>query len=48
MIWDKVFFWGFAIAGLGIGAYLIWSGWESVERPDVSTPSDYLNSSSPK
>lgn len=37
MLWDKVFFIGLTIVGLGIGAYIIYSGWASVENPPVST-----------
>lgn len=36
MIWDKVFFIALTVVGLGIGAYIIYSGWESVENPPVS------------
>jgi hypothetical protein len=36
MVWDKFFFWGLATVGLGIGAYLIYTGWASVENPPVS------------
>lgn len=36
MLWDKVFFIGLTIVGLGIGAYIIYSGWASVENPPVS------------
>lgn len=35
MVWDKFFFWGLATVGLGIGAYLIYTGWASVENPPV-------------
>lgn len=35
MIWDKLFFWGFALVGLVIGGYLIYEGWSSVKSPDV-------------
>ncbi|KAG0645760.1 Beta-1 [Hyphodiscus hymeniophilus] len=33
MVWDKVFFWGLALVGLGVGAYIIYTGWNSVENP---------------
>ncbi|OKL57256.1 hypothetical protein UA08_07422 [Talaromyces atroroseus] len=33
MIWDKIFFIGLTIVGLGIGSYIIYSGWQSVENP---------------
>ena len=36
MLWDKIFFVGLTIVGLGIGAYIIYSGWASVENPPVS------------
>ena len=36
MIWDKLFFWGLAATGLGVGAYVIYTGWASVENPPVS------------
>jgi disulfide bond formation protein DsbB len=36
MVWDKLFFYGFALVGLGIGAYIIYTGWVSVENPPVS------------
>ena len=37
MVWDKIFFWGFAFVGLGVGAYLVYTGWTSVENPPVDT-----------
>jgi hypothetical protein len=36
MIWDKIFFWGLAAAGLVVGGYIIYTGWISVENPPVS------------
>ena len=38
MLWDKVFFIGLTIVGLGVGAYIIYTGWQSVENPSVSSP----------
>lgn len=37
MLWDKIFFIGLTIVGLGIGAYIIYTGWKSVENPPVSS-----------
>jgi hypothetical protein len=37
MLWDKIIFWGFALAGLCIGVLLIYLGWTSVENPSVSS-----------
>ncbi|KIN08760.1 glycoside hydrolase family 16 protein [Oidiodendron maius Zn] len=33
MLWDKFFFWGLATIGLGLGAYIIYTGWASVDNP---------------
>ncbi|KAI1339990.1 putative gram-negative bacteria binding protein [Xylariaceae sp. FL0016] len=34
MLWDKLFFIGFTILGLCIGAYIVYTGWISVDNPD--------------
>ncbi|KAH8690186.1 putative gram-negative bacteria binding protein [Talaromyces proteolyticus] len=34
MMWDKIFFIALTIVGLGLGAYIIYTGWASVENPD--------------
>lgn len=35
-IWDKIIFYGFLIAGLGLGAWICYDGWQSVPHNDVS------------
>jgi hypothetical protein len=42
MLWDKVFFVGLTVVGLGIGAYIIYSGWQSVENPPVSSHERFI------
>lgn len=34
MLWDKLFFVGFTIIGLGLAAYIVYTGWISVDNPD--------------
>lgn len=41
MLWDKLFFWGLATVGLGLGAYIIYTGWASVDNPPVRTVFPY-------
>ena len=41
MLWDKLFFWGLASVGLGLGAYIIYTGWASVDNPPVRAVSLY-------
>lgn len=36
MIWDKVFVYGLAMVGVGIGAYIVYNGWSTIENPPVS------------
>ncbi|EED20770.1 gram-negative bacteria binding protein, putative [Talaromyces stipitatus ATCC 10500] len=45
MLWDKIFFIGLTVVGLGIGAYIIYSGWASVENPPYCLifEDDFLN-----
>jgi beta-glucanase (GH16 family) len=33
MMWDKLFFFGFTLVGLGIGAFIVYTGWISVDNP---------------
>lgn len=49
MIWDKLFFIGFTIVGLGLGAYIIWTGWTSVDNPDycIVFEDDFSNGINP-
>lgn len=35
MVWDKVFFIGFTLIGLGIGAWVIFQGWMTVQNPPL-------------
>lgn len=35
MFWDRCFFWAFTLVGIGLGAYIIYTGWTKVENPPV-------------
>jgi hypothetical protein len=38
MLLDKFFFWGLAVVGMGVGTYIIYTGWASVENPPACLP----------
>ncbi|KAF2808462.1 putative gram-negative bacteria binding protein [Mytilinidion resinicola] len=49
-IWDKVIFFGFLIAGLGIGAYICYDGWRSVPHDNYCPlfEDDFTNGINPE